>query len=288
MASTHLAFDLGAGSGRAVLGTLAGGLLHVDEVHRFRRPLREHGERLTIPRRELYDVTGIQFMEANTLYQVLADRILEPELTGRTATRLMIADYFLHRFGGRAVAERTIAFRANFTNEAGAAGTVRFLRNLTGLWVLQECRRAWRASGTAAVDFDDPCFAQRSDDMPDRIRRYCRDRALPEPHTRGTVRLILESLTQAYRRTLRTLERLVGQRLPVLHIVGGGARNELLCRTTADACACTVVAGPAEATAIGNLLVQASAVGTLPAGAAIRDVVRASVALATYPPNVAQ
>ena len=345
-----------------------------------------------IPRRELYDVTGIQFMEANTLYQVLADRILEPELTGRTATRLMIADYFLHRFGGRAVAERTIAstsqlldvmqrldlapeswpeivppgtpiggtadgvavvagcshdtaaavaavpaapdgppwayvssgtwsllgveraepllsdaaFRANFTNEAGADGTVRFLRNLTGLWVLQECRRAWRASGTAAgydelmdkaeaapsltaaVDFADPCFAQRSDDMPDRIRRYCRDRALPEPHTRGTVRLILESLTQAYRRTLRTLERLVGQRLPVLHIVGGGARNELLCRTTADACACTVVAGPAEATAIGNLLVQASAVGTLPAGAAIRDVVRASVALATYPPNVAQ
>ena len=175
MASTHLAFDLGAGSGRAVLGTLAGGLLHVDEVHRFRRPLREHGERLTwdlealwaelragydrarrrapalaslsvdswgcdyvpldrdgvplrdpycyrdprtagmmaralaeIPRRELYDVTGIQFMEANTLYQVPADRILEPELTGRTATRLMIADYFLHRFGGRAVAERTI------------------------------------------------------------------------------------------------------------------------------------------------------------------------------------
>lgn len=157
------------------------------------------------------------------------------------------------------------AFRANFTNEAGAHGTV---RNLTGLWVLRECRRAWRASGmaagydelmrkveaapplTAAVDFDDPCFAQRSDDMPERIRRYCRERSLPAPRTHGeTVRLILESLAQAYRRTLRTLEEKVGEHLSVLHIVGGGARNELLCRMTADACGCTVVAGPAEATA---------------------------------------
>ena len=146
------------------------------------------------------------------------------------------------------------AFQANFTNEAGAHGTVRFLRNLTGLWVLQECQRAWRASGmaagydelmreaeatpspTAAVDFDDPCFAQRYDDMPDRIRRYCREHAVPEPRTRGeTVRLILESLAQAYRRTLGTLQETVGERLRVLHVGGGGAYNELLCRMTADA-----------------------------------------------------
>ena len=112
----------------------------------------------------------------------------------------------------------------------------------------------------ATVNLDDPCFAQRSDDMPNRIRRYCLDLSLPAPRTRGeTVRLILESLAQAYPRTLRTLEDTVGERLPVLHIVGGGARNELLCRMTADACGGTVVAGPAEATAIGNLLVQASA-----------------------------
>ena len=137
----------------------------------------------------------------------------------------------------------------------------------------------------ATVNLDDPCFAQRSDDMPNRIRRYCLDLSLPAPRTRGeTVRLILESLAQAYPRTLRTLEDTVGERLPVLHIVGGGARNELLCRMTADACGGTVVAGPAEATAIGNLLVQASAAGALPAGTSIRDVVRSSVALVEYTP----
>ena len=198
------------------------------------------------------------------------------------------------------------AYRANFTNEAGVGGTVRFLKNLTGLWVLQECERAWRESATAvgydelmqeaeaarslgsAVDFDERSFAQRPPDMPAHIRRYCQDHALPVPDTRGeTVRLILESLAQAYRRKLRTREDLIGERLSVLHVVGGGARNELLCRMTADACGCTVAAGPAEATAMGNLLVQASAVGALPAGASIRDVVRDSVSLATYQPSFA-
>jgi rhamnulokinase len=196
------------------------------------------------------------------------------------------------------------ACEASFTNEIGVDGTVRFLKNLTGLWVLQECERAWRADGQdfdydtlqreaaeaqslPVVDLDAPRFRERGQ-MPEKLRRYCREHDQPVPETRGAfVRLILESLADDYRKKLLQLEDLVGDSIEVVHVVGGGARNELLCQWTADATGRRVVAGPAEATALGNLLIQARTLDGLPDGASVRDVVRASTSLRTYTPNAA-
>ena len=192
---------------------------------------------------------------------------------------------------------------AGFTNEAGLDGAIRFLKNLSGLWTLQECMRAWNEAepgltyddllaGAAAcpapkglIDLEDPCFLERGD-MPGRLAAYCRAHGLPVPETPPALaRLLLESLADSYRRTLATLEGLIGHRLDPIHLVGGGARNALLCRLTARACRRTVVAGPAEATALGNLLVQARTMGDLPPGLTVRDVARASSRLTVYPPS---
>jgi rhamnulokinase len=193
------------------------------------------------------------------------------------------------------------AREASFTNEIGLDGTVRFLKNLTGLWVLQECERAWHADGqrfdydtlqreaaTAEalepVDLDDPRFVERGE-MPQKLHDYCREHEQPVPTTRGAfVRLILESLAVDYREKLERLEQLTATQIEVIHLVGGGAQNKLLCQWTADATGCRVVAGPAEATALGNLLIQARAMGDLPKDTSIRDVVRSSTALRTYTP----
>lgn len=470
-ADSYLAFDLGASSGRALVGTLEGDRMHVEEVHRFETPLVEEGERLywdldvleweldeglrraieatpdlrslsvdawgvdyvplgedgeplrtpycyrdprtqkvmeaaldRVAPADIYATTGIQFMPINTLYQVLADYEMEPERVEQTARRLLIADYFHYRFCGRPVAELSIASTtqlmnvrthtwatdlmerfgidpapwpdivspatklgpltqstvqnqkskievvagcshdtacavaavpaaeggppwayiscgtwsllgveraepvltdaaraASFTNEIGLDGTVRFLKNLTGLWVLQECERVWDAEGQqfdyptlqreaeeaaslAPIDLDDPRFLERGQ-MPRKIQSYCREHGQPVPETRGEfVRLMLESLAADYRDKLEVLEDLVGERIETVHIVGGGARNDLLCQWTADATGCRVVAGPAEATALGNLLIQARTMGGLPGDASIRNIVRASVDLHTYQP----
>jgi rhamnulokinase len=471
--STYLAFDLGASSGRAMLGTLAGERMELREVHRFETPLVERGSHLywdvealwrevrdgleaalreepnlrgvsvdswavdyvpldrelrplrdayayrdprtrgrmatafdSVPAEELYRRTGIQLLEINTLYQLLADLEEEPEVLERTAVRLLIADYLHLRLSGRAVVERTNASTtqlmdiatgewamdlirrfglptsgwpqivapgtvvgplldgpsgaappviascshdtaaavaaipaeqegpqwaylssgtwsllgvertasivseaarvANFTNEAGLDGTVRFLKNLTGLWVLQECEREWREGGhpvdpaslmaeaaasaapEALVDLNDAIFSERGG-MVARLLAYCREHRVPEPRSRGeTVRLILESLASGYADALTEMERVTGERIEVLHVVGGGSRNSLLCQATADACGRRVVAGPAEATALGNLLIQARTLGELPAGRSIREVVRASVELREYLPASAK
>lgn len=470
-----LAFDLGASHGRALLGTLDGDDLDVEEVHRFETPLLEEGERLFwdlevleqkvdaglragldtasnlrslsvdawgvdfVPldaegtplrnprayrdprtqsvmdetleqgsREEIYARTGTQFMPINTLYQVRADREMEPELVAQTAQRLFIADYLQYRYSGRAVAELSIAStaqlmdvrthewatdlmetleinpstwpeivspgtrlgsfeppndsqfdiqdsrldvvagcshdtacavaavpaegeeswaylscgtwsllgverdapiltdaarEASYTNELGLDGTVRFLKNLTGLWVLQECERAWEEAGdpveydtlqrTAAtapspdgvLDLDEPQFLERGE-MPQKVRRYCREEGRSVPETQGEfARLILESLAADYRNKLAALEQIVDEQIEVLHLVGGGSRNELLCQWTADATGCRVVAGPAEATALGNLLIQAQAMGELPQGQSVRDVVRANVDFQAYEPD---
>lgn len=465
-----LAFDLGASSGRALLGRLDGDRLDAEELHRFPTPILEQGGRLTwdaealwaelreglsralraapglrslsvtswgvdyvplgedgtplrdpycyrdprhagmmaraferVPREALYEATGIQLLEINSLYQLLADRELEPERFAATARRLPIADYFNYRFSGRIAAERSLASttqcldvrtrewsaellarlglpadawspivpsgtrlgrvrpglvdgaedvevvascshdtacavvavpaeadvpwayvscgswsllgveraeplvtpaacEAGFTNEAGLDDTIRFLKNLNGLWVLQECERAWRERGEAPpwerlleearaarplgyfLDLNDPAFALRGD-MPETVRREAARRGVP-PESRGAlVRLVLESLAHSYAETLRTLEALTGSPAQVLHLVGGGARNPLLCQWSADACRLPVVAGPVEATAVGNLLVQARAMGALPPGLAPRDVVRASFPLQHYLPE---
>jgi rhamnulokinase len=170
---------------------------------------------------------------------------------------------------------------ANFTNELGVDGTVRYLRNVMGLWLLQECLRTWNkesqlaelleaaASATprrSVVDAADPVFLAPGD-MPARIAKACLEADQPAPRDEPeTVRCILDSLAEAYRRAIDEAARLSGQRVDTVHIVGGGARNELLCQLTADATGLPVIAGPEEAAAIGNLLVQARAAGAISGG----------------------
>ena len=168
--------------------------------------------------------------------------------------------------------------KANFTNEAGIDGTIRYLRNVTGLWLLQESLRSWGSPdldpllAAAArqeprrfiIDADDPVFLPPGD-MPSRIVSWLSSRGLPAPSGPGQiVRCILDSLALAYRRALLAAQSLSGQHADVVHIVGGGSRNELLCQLTADALGLPVIAGPAEATAFGNVLIQARALGALP------------------------
>lgn len=468
MTSTYLAFDLGASSGRAILGTLGGDRLELREVHRFPTPVVETKEHLfwdiealwtevrqglelalaeapdltsisvdswavdyvplddagqplrnpyayrdirtrgkmaqaftAVPPEEIYRRTGIQFQEFNTVYQLLADVELEPELVASTALRLPIADYLLYRLSGKAAVERTMASttqlmeietgdwdtelmqrlrlpltgwpeivapgtvlgplaveglpptphvvascshdtaaavvaaaargrswaylssgtwsllgvelekpilsdqarRANFTNEAGLDGTIRFLKNLTGLWVLQECQREWaehpdgflleqtlkRAAALprspGVIDLEDPRFTRRGA-MLDRVEDACVERGIRMPRTHaGVARLILESLAESYRAAVAELEEVTGREIEVIHLIGGGSRIAFLCRLTAERCGCEVHAGPVEATAIGNLLVQARAAGRLPPNTSIRDVVRASFAPRVYQPG---
>jgi rhamnulokinase len=198
------------------------------------------------------------------------------------------------------------AFAANVTNEGGVAGTVRVLRNVTGMWLLEECRRAWARGGrdrpveelvelargaeplVSFVDPNDPAFAQPGD-MPTRIAESCERSGQPRPEDEAAVvRCILESLALKHAETVDALAGVTGRQLEVLHVVGGGARNELLCEWTAAAAGRTVLAGPVEATLAGNLLVQALALGELASLADVREVVRESFPLATYEPAVTE
>jgi rhamnulokinase len=168
--------------------------------------------------------------------------------------------------------------QANFTNEVGVDGTIRYLRNVSGLWLLQECLRDWQSpplepllAAAAAqpplrylVDANDPVFLP-PDAMPARIAAWLASRGLPAPASRAeTVRCVLDSLAMAYARAVSAAQRLSGRHADVVHIVGGGSRNALLCQLAADACGLPVVAGPAEATALGNVLIQARALGAAP------------------------
>jgi rhamnulokinase len=190
---------------------------------------------------------------------------------------------------------------ANFTNEAGIDGTIRYLRNVTGLWLLQECLRTWGpAAGSVesllaaaagedplrfVVDADDPVFLPPGD-MPSRIASWLSARGQPAPSGPAQlVRCILDSLALAYRRALLAAQSLSGQHADVVHIVGGGSRNDLLCQLTADATGLPVVAGPAEATVLGNVLVQARALGAAPVTLpGMRAMLRSCLALRTFYP----
>ncbi|WP_395106814.1 rhamnulokinase family protein [Actinomadura sp. SCN-SB] len=188
---------------------------------------------------------------------------------------------------------------ANFTNEGGVDGTIRYLRNIMGMWLLQESLRAWGSPDLPAllaeaervparrflIDPDDPEFLPPGD-MPARIAAHCVRRGFPEPRTRAEiVRCVLDSLALAHRATLREAVRLSGREIDVVHMVGGGSRNELLCRLTADACGLPVVAGPVEATALGNVLVQARAHGLVSDLAEIRSLVAATQPVRRYDPT---
>ena len=207
---------------------------------------------------------------------------------------------------GTEVAEPVLtpeAMAHDFTNESGVGGSVRLLKNVAGLWLLQECRKRWAAEGREASweqllarGEQAPAFRSlidpgaetflNPDDMPEAIRRFCREHGEAEPQSVGElVRCCLESLALKYRSVLDDLEHLTGIPLGVVRIVGGGSQNALLCQYTADACRRPVIAGPAEATALGNLLMQALARGFLPDLRTARAVASASGEQTTYEPQ---
>jgi rhamnulokinase len=194
----------------------------------------------------------------------------------------------------------------NFTNEGGVGGTTRVLKNICGLWMVQECRRFWNKGGVSyswehltreatdapplvsLVDVDDNSFVAPRD-MPEAIRAACRRTGQPEPEGVGAViRCALESLALKYRQVLGCLEDLIGGRIEALHIVGGGTQNRQLCQMAADACRRRVVAGPIEATAIGNVMMQAVAAGAVGSIAEAREVIRRSFSVEEYVPQDAE
>jgi rhamnulokinase len=195
------------------------------------------------------------------------------------------------------------ALELNVTNEGGIDGTYRLLKNIMGLWLVQECRRSFERRGQSydyarlmqlaaeapafrsLIDPDDQAFLN-PDDMPRAIRDWCREHGQPLPESEGQlVRCALESLALKYRLVLERLESLTGERVDVVHIVGGGSRNSVLNQFTADACGRPVVAGPVEATALGNVLVQARARGEVGTLADLREIVRQSSELAEFTPQ---
>lgn len=467
-----LAFDLGAESGRGILGILSSGNLALREVHRFANtPVHlpqglfwdsfrlfheiEEGIRLAgkegatidgigvdtwgvdfgllgedstlvenprcyrdartngileaafaqMPKDELYARTGIQFLQFNTLFQLLAMRRMNASSLAAARTLLMMPDLLNYWLCGRPVAEITIASTSQiynpaggawdgellesfgvspgllpelvapgtrlgtllphvaeatrvspevpvytaaghdtacavaavpasadadwcyissgtwslmgaelahpvmtptamahgFTNEVGVGGRIRFLKNIMGLWLLQECRRAWALDGkdytydelTQAATGAEPFLAVVDPDaflapgrMPDKIRGFCEQSGQRVPESPEQItRVIFESLAVCYRKVLEDLEATLGKRMEVIHIVGGGSRNRVLNQFVADVTGRLVVAGPFEATAIGNVLVQAMGSGELQGLESARDVVKNSFEVRRYEPQ---
>ncbi|UCC64112.1 MAG: rhamnulokinase [Anaerolineae bacterium] len=196
--------------------------------------------------------------------------------------------------------ERSLTF--SFTNEGGVGGTFRFLKNIAGLWLVQECRRMWARQGEEfsyddltqmAAQADplqsvvDPDYGEflRPGDMPARIRAFCEWTGQPAPQSKGAViRCVLESLALKYRWVLERLEEILARHLEPIHIVGGGAQNRLLNQFAADATGRQVITGPVEATAAGNVITQAMALGQIGSLEEGRRIVRNSFDVATYEP----
>lgn len=475
--STFLAFDLGAESGRAVLGRIQDGRFELEEVHRFPNgPVRvgdslhwdilrlwqemqrglalaakqaggslvslgvdtwgvdfgllaandellgnpyHYRDRRTdgmmelafgrVPREEVYAQTGIQFMQLNSLYQLVAMAQAGSPLLEAARTFLNVPDLLNFWFSGVKASEFTIStttqcynprqqgwalpllerlgiptgmfgpivapgtvlgslrpaladdagcgalqviasaghdtaaavaavpageadfiylssgtwslmgvesqqplisaesLACNLTNEGGVGGTIRLLKNIMGMWLLQECRREWALAGQS-YSYDeltqmaaqapggrswvypsDPRFLHPGDAhsrMAARIQGFCRESGQPAPETPGEIaRCILESLALEYRRTASELAGLTGKELPVIHIIGGGSRNRLLNQFTANATGRRVVAGPVEATATGNIIVQAIATGRLGSLEEGRALSRCSAEISQYEPQ---
>ena len=191
----------------------------------------------------------------------------------------------------------------NLTNEGGVDGTYRVLKNISGLWLVQQCKRAFEAKGTK-VDYDrlvrlargapalrslinpDDTRFLNPPDMPKAIQSFCRETGQPVPRSKGElVRCALESLALKYQAVLESLEEVNGNRVEVIHIVGGGSRNALLNQLTADACQRPVLAGPVEATVLGNVLMQARAASEIGSLAEMRAVVRKSSEMRAFEPR---
>jgi len=471
--ASYIAVDLGAESGRVMLGRIVDGRLSLEQIHRFSNgPVDEHGSlrwdfhRLLseiktgigqavktangkiggigvdtwgvdfgllgadgqliekpyhyrdsrtngmmdkaftlMPKRRIYESTGIQFMQLNSLYQVLAMRLANSPVLAKTERLLFMADLFSYFLCGKAFGEYTLAstsqmmdmqtgkwskpifdelslpmkimpeitmpgavggeltdkvakeagcgkipviaigshdtasavlgvpasgnkwaylssgtwslmgvelpsaiinektFKYEFTNEGGVDDTIRLLKNIMGLWLVQECKRQWQREGqdlsygeltkmaAAAKPFFGHIECDRSEflapgDMPARINKYLADTGQTPTQDKGQmVRLVLESLALKYRSVLNAIEDVTGNTIDVLHIVGGGIQNELLCQFTADAIGRKVVTGPIEATASGNILMQAKAAGQFKSIDGAREVIRNSFELKEYQPQ---
>jgi len=193
--------------------------------------------------------------------------------------------------------------RLNFTNEGGVNKTSRVLKNITGMWLLQECRRIWNMAGknldwedmnkmSAAakphVSFVNPDASEFAapTNMPEAIRDYCKRTGQTVPEDDGAVlRCVLDSLAMRFRQVLGMCEEINGQRIETVHIVGGGVQNRQLCQLAADACGRRVLAGPIEATAIGNVMVQAVADGAVADLTEAREVVARSFEMDEYEPQ---
>jgi len=471
--ANYIAVDLGAESGRVMLGRVADGRLSLEQAHRFANgPIQEQDslrwdfDRLMtdiktgiglaakmadgqvrgigvdtwgvdfgllgadgrllekpyhyrdsrtngmmektfdrMPKREVYEHTGIQFMQLNSLYQLLAMRLTNPDTLAKADKLLFMADLFSYFLCGRAFGEYTLAstsqmmdmktgrwskaifktlslpleimphvtrpgtvvgeltlevakeigcgripliavgshdtasavlgvpgqgdrwaylssgtwslmgveipqaivndksFAYEFTNEGGVDNTIRLLKNIMGLWLVQECKRQWQREGqdlsygelTAMASKAKPFFGyvdcDNSDflapgDMPARINKCLSETGQKPTQDKGQmVRLVLESLALKYRTVLNAIEDVAGISIETLHIVGGGIQNELLCQFTADATGRKVVTGPVEATASGNILLQAKATGQIKSIEEARQVVRNSFEMKEYQPQ---
>jgi rhamnulokinase len=471
--ANYIAVDLGAESGRVMLGRIAGGRLTLEQTHRFGNgPIQEQGTlrwdfprllaeiktgigmavqaadgkvagigvdtwgvdfgllgadgRLLenpyhyrdsrtndmmdkafgiMPKRRVYENTGIQFMQLNSLYQLLAMRLADSPGLAQADRLLFVADLFTYFLCGKALGEYTMAstsqmmdmrtgqwsqpifeelglpmkimpkitrpgavtahltdevargigcgkipviavgshdtasavlgvpargdtwaylssgtwslmgvelpqaivndktFQYEFTNEGGVENTIRLLKNIMGLWLVQECKRRWQREGQdlsygeltqmaakakpffGYINCDNSEFLAPGD-MPARINKCLSDTGQKPTQDKGQmVRLVLESLALKYRRVLNAIEDVTGNTIDVLHIVGGGIQNELLCQFTADATGRKVITGPIEATASGNILMQAKATGQLKSIAEAREVIRNSFELKEYQPQ---
>src|SRR5664279_2091980 len=195
------------------------------------------------------------------------------------------------------------AFELNYTNEGGVAGTIRLLKNVTGLWLLQECHRQWSREGhhmewgeimrlaegaepqQSFIDPDDPAFRAPMN-MVEAIHDYCRATSQHIPRSVGQLaRTCLESLCVKYRIVLDQLRSITGSRLGTIRVVGGGSQNRLLCQWTADACECEVIAGPVEASALGNVMMQAVATGLIKDVKSGREAIGRSATCERYTPG---
>lgn len=466
-----LAFDFGASSGRAIIGSFDGEKISLKEVHRFTNDPVELGGTLywdvlrlfyeikqgivkakiaggfdsigidtwgvdfglidkngrllenpihyrdkrtaglveesfkTVSRQKMYDITGIQFMELNTLFQLISLKKQRPEMLERADKMLFMPDLFAYFLTGKMCSEYSIAstsqlidintrtwskelldsfgikeslfapltepgtvlgnlsesiceecgvknvpvisvcghdtqsaitavpcesgdfaflssgtwslfgtelsapivnetsLKINITNEGGFGGTTGFLKNIIGLWLIQESRRQWQREGKdysyadleklalsekpfkCFIDPDAPEFVPQGN-IPERVREFCKKTGQYVPESVGEImRCIYESLAMKYRLTFEKLCECTGKNYPVIHVIGGGTKDGLLCRMTASSCGKTVKAGPIEATVMGNVAVQLMSDGTIGSISEARRAVAASEGLKTYEPE---
>ena len=195
------------------------------------------------------------------------------------------------------------SYDMNFTNEGGIEGTTRFLKNITGMWLLEQCRKEWSKSGRdysypeivkmageaepfrSLINPDDATFANPAS-MTQAIADYCRHTGQPAPETDAQyIRCIFESLALRYRQVLDMLKSVAPFAIEKLHVIGGGSQNKLLNQWTANAIGMPVVAGPSEATAIGNCMMQAKAAGVVASRQEMRRIIAQSVSLETFEPK---